>query len=212
MAARKLYGAVESRATMRALASLLEHEVEFEFVALDLNAGEHKKEPFLTLSPLGTLPIFQDGDLIIFGSRPIMRCVSHIYLNSKTNQIYMAPKMQGIVSTWIDVEDHHFDPPALKLISELVYKPKNGLPPDEMTVASEEAKLAEVLDVYEEKLTNSEFLGGDKFTSADLTHLPSLHYLMRTPVKRIFQERPKVSAWCAAITSRPAWTKVVEKY
>ncbi|KAF7119609.1 hypothetical protein RHSIM_Rhsim13G0013700 [Rhododendron simsii] len=143
------------------------------------------------------------------GSRPIMRCVSH--MNPKTNQIYMAPKMQGIVSTWMDVEDHHFDPPALMLISELVYKPKNGLPPDEMVVASEEAKLAGVLDVYEEKLTNSEFLGGDKFTSADLTHLPSLHYLMRTPVKRLFGERPKVSAWCATITSRPAWAKVVEK-
>ncbi|KAH7836435.1 hypothetical protein Vadar_001187 [Vaccinium darrowii] len=210
MAARKLYGSVESTTTMRALASLFEHELKFEFVRVDLNAGDHKKEPFLTLSPFGTVPVFQDGDLILFESTTIMRCISHVYTNPRTEQVYVDPKMQGIAATWIDVEDHHFNPPASKLISELVFKPKNGLPTDEATVAVEEAKLAKVLDVYEERLANSEYLGGDKFTSADLTHLPNLYYLMRTPAKRLFDERPKVRAWCAAIMSRPAWAKVVE--
>ncbi|KAK9281344.1 hypothetical protein L1049_004244 [Liquidambar formosana] len=33
---------------------------------------------------------------------------------------------------------------------------------------------------------------------------------MGTPVKRLFDQRPHVSAWCGGILSRPAWTKVVE--
>uniref|UniRef100_A0A5B7BV10 glutathione transferase n=1 Tax=Davidia involucrata TaxID=16924 RepID=A0A5B7BV10_DAVIN len=143
-----------------------------------------------------------------------MRSISHVYPNPGKEQIYMVPKMQGIAATWIDVEDHQFDPPASKLILELVYKPKNGLPSDQTAVSQEEAKLAIVLDVYEDRLAHSKYFGGDKFTSADLTHLPNLYYLMATPAKRLFDHlfdhRPHVGAWCNDIMSRPAWTKVVE--
>ncbi|XP_059625718.1 glutathione S-transferase PARB-like [Cornus florida] len=210
MAVCKLYGSIGSLATMRALASLFEHELEIEFIPIDLKTEQNKEEGFLSLSPFGQVPVFQDGELTIFESRAIMRCISHIYPNSGKEQIYMAPKMQGIVATWIDVEDHQFDPPASKLISELIEKPKNGLPTNEAAVAEEEAKLTRVLDVYEERLTRTKYLGGDKFTSADLTHLPNLYYLMATPMRRLFDKRVHVSAWCNDIMSRPAWSKVVD--
>ncbi|CAL5352326.1 unnamed protein product [Camellia sinensis] len=141
-----------------------------------------------------------------------MRRISHLYPKPGKEQVYMEPKMQGIAAAWIDVEDHQFHPPASKLTSELVYKykAKNGQPANEAVVAEEEAKLARVLDVYEERLIDSKFLGGDKFTSADLTHLPYLYHLMRTPVKRLFEERRRMSDWCAGMLARPAWTKVAE--
>ncbi|GMH30994.1 hypothetical protein Nepgr_032837 [Nepenthes gracilis] len=41
MAPCKLYGDVNSVGTMRVLASLCEHDVEFEFVQIDLN-GDHR--------------------------------------------------------------------------------------------------------------------------------------------------------------------------
>ncbi|XAR61305.1 Glutathione transferase [Bertholletia excelsa] len=204
-AARKLYGVVGATPTLRALASLFEHDLEFEFVAI-----EHLQDHLFSLSPFGQLPIYQDGDMTLFGSRAIMRGISHTYLHPQQDQIYMKPKLQGLASTWIDVEDHHFDPLASWLVSELVFKPRRGEPVDETAVAEAEAKLASVLDVYEERLGASEYLGGDKFTSADLTHLPHLYYLMRTPVKRLFDERRRVGEWCARIMDRPAWAKVVE--
>ncbi|KAL6968477.1 glutathione transferase [Sarracenia purpurea var. burkii] len=139
-----------------------------------------------------------------------MRAISHSYPKPGKEQIYVQPKMQGIPAMWVDVEDHQFDPPSSKLIMELLHKPKNGLMPDEATVALEEAKLARVLDVYEERLIHSKYLGGDKFTAADLTHLPNIHYLLQTPTKRLFNRRPHVGAWCAAITSRPVWKQVIK--
>lgn len=210
MAIRKLYGNIDSLATQRALASILEHELEFEFITIDLKAGEHKKEPFLSFNPFGQVPVYQDEDLILFESRAIMRFISHFYLKPGKEQVYMVPKMQMTVAGWIDAEDHQFNPPSTKLIQELLYKPWNRLPTDEAVVAQEEAKLAKVLDVYQERLKISEYLGGEKFTSADLTHLPNLNYLMATPVKRLFYERPCVGAWCDNILSRPAWARVVK--
>ncbi|XP_030947929.1 glutathione S-transferase-like [Quercus lobata] len=210
MAIRKLYGTLGSPDTIRALASIFEHELDFEFIPIDLNAGEHKTESFLSLSPFGLVPVYQDDGLTLFESRAIMRFISHYYRKPGTELVYEVPKLQGIAATWIDVEDHQFSPPAEKLRQELVDKAKKGLPMDKEVVAEAEAKLVKVLDVYEERLTHSKYLGGDRFTSADLTHLPYLYHLMGTPVKQLFEERPNVSTWCKDILSRPCWSKVVE--
>ncbi|CAL5381909.1 unnamed protein product [Camellia sinensis] len=155
--------------------------------------------------PFAEVPAFQDGDLTLFESRAIMRFIAFAYPKPGKEHIFKDPLTQGVVAAWIDVQDHQFNPPALKLINELIFKPKNGFTPDTTAVAEEEAKLAKVLDIYEERLGESEYLGGEKFTSADLTHLPNLYYLMQTPMNRLIESRPRVRAWCASIMARPAW-------
>jgi glutathione S-transferase len=209
MAVKKLHGAFGCRSTMRALAPLTELELDFEFIPLDVNAGEHQKNSFLALSPFGEIPVYQEEDLTVFGSRAIMRYITHSFPIPEKALIFAEPKLQGLVANWIDIEDHQFDPPATKLINELLNKPKLGLTTDQAVVAKETEKLTKVLDVYEERLNQSDYLGGCKFTSADLTHLPNLYYLMDTPVKQLFYERPRVCAWANDILARPAWNKVV---
>lgn len=113
----------------------------------------------------------------------------------------------AIVGVWIEVESQKFEPAASKLAWELAYKPIFGLTTDDAVVEENEKKLSEVLDVYESRLSHSKYLGGDSFTLADLHHLPNMKYLMGTKVKRLFDERPHVSAWAADIQSRPAWVK-----
>ena len=103
-------------------------------------------------------------------SRAIMRFITHNYHKPRTELVFEVPKQQGIAATWIDVEDHQFNPPAEQLRQELVDKTKKGLTMDKEVVAEAEAKLVKVLDVYEERLTHSKYLGGDRFTSADLSH------------------------------------------
>lgn len=139
-----------------------------------------------------------------------MRYISHTYHKEGKEQVFEEPKLQGIAATWIDVEDHVFGPPSTKLITELVDKPRNGLQTDEAVVAEEEAKLGKVLDVYEERLRESDYLGGTKFTSADLTHFPALYLLFATPLKRLFLDRPRVCAWSRHILSRPSSAKVMD--
>ncbi|KAK6937409.1 Glutathione S-transferase, N-terminal, partial [Dillenia turbinata] len=57
----KLYGALDNLPTMRALLVLLEHDVEFEFIPIDVEAGENKTEFFLSLNPFGQIPVYQYG-------------------------------------------------------------------------------------------------------------------------------------------------------
>ncbi|KAL9265177.1 Glutathione S-transferase-like protein [Drosera capensis] len=140
-----------------------------------------------------------------------MKVTSEMYLNTSQisnsqHQNYKEWRQHGS-----DVEDHHFSPPASKLITELVEKPKLGLTPDEAVVAEAKSELTVVLDVYQRlKKTSSGFLGGDKFTSADLTHSPNLHYLMGTPIRELFEPFSLLSSWCKELLTRPAWAKVVD--
>ena len=115
----------------------------------------------------------------------------------------------AILAVWMEVEAHQFDPHASKLCFEHVFKKMFGMTTDPAVVEELEGKLSKVLDVYEARLTVSEYMSGDCFGLADLHHLPALHYLQGTSSKKLFDSRPHVCAWVADITARPAWGKVI---
>ncbi|XAR61304.1 Glutathione transferase [Bertholletia excelsa] len=212
MRGRKVYGSLKSPATLKVLACLFEHSLDFELVPVDLDAGEHKTEAFLSLNPFGQVPVYDDGEVIQFESRSIIRRMGHEHGKKRLGEelVYWEPRKHAPVSNWVDVEDHLFEPPALKLISELLVKPQKGMAPDEAAIAEAEAELAKVLDVYEARLGKFKYLASDKYTIVDLLHLPNLQSLVATPAKKLIESRPRVSAWCADLLSRPAWAKVLD--
>jgi glutathione S-transferase len=210
MAAIKVHGSPLSTATIRVLAAIYEKELDHEFVLVDMRVGEHKKEHFLSLNPFGQVPAFEDGDLNLFESRAITTYIAHEYADKGTQLIYKDSKKMAITSVWMEVEAQQYDQAASKLVWELAAKPVLlGMSSDTAIVEENEAKLAKVLDVYENRLAQSKYLGGDCFTLTDLHHLPTIHYLMGTQAKKLFDSRPHVNAWLADITARPAWLKVL---
>ncbi|OVA14848.1 Glutathione S-transferase [Macleaya cordata] len=210
MAVLKVHGSVISTASQRVFATLNEKGLDFELVLVNLRVGEHKKEHFLSLNPFGQVPAFEDGDLKLFESRAITKYIAHEYASCGTQLIYADGKKMAGMSVWMEVEAHHFEPASSALAWELVFKPLFGMVTDGAAVEENEAKLAQVLDVYEKRLGQSKYLGGDEFTLADLHHLPNLQCLMGTDIKKLFDCRPRVSAWSQDIMSRPSWVKVME--
>ncbi|KAK0581386.1 hypothetical protein LWI29_013150 [Acer saccharum] len=203
---RKVYGSLSSPATLKVLACLFEHDIDFEFVHVDLESGQDKQQPFLAMNPFGRVPVFDDGDIKRFESRAIIRSVAHEYGKKGEQLVYWEARKQAIVANWIDVEDHKFEPPALRLINN----PSKGFTSDQSVVA--EAELGKVLDVYETRLSKFKYLASDDYTVADLVHLPNLEALLGNSYTKqhLFESRPHLSAWCFDILARPAWTKVLE--
>ncbi|XP_058200151.1 glutathione S-transferase-like [Rhododendron vialii] len=205
----KVHGAVLSTASQRVFACLYEKQLDFELVPVDMSTGGHKMEPFISLNPFGQLPAFEDGDLTLFESRAITSYLSHAYAGKGNQLMYSDAKKMAIASMWIQVEGNQFDPVASSLCWELVFKTMFGMTAAAAVVDEKTAKLGLVLDIYEARLAQSKYLGGHDFTLADLHHLPCIQLLMGTQVKKLFDSRPRVSAWCADILARPAWLKVV---
>ena len=136
--------------------------------------------------------------------------MAHGYANKGEELIYLDSRKQAIVANWIDVEDHHFEPSAIKLLTLLPNKPNINNGNYDQLVAEAEAKLSKVLDIYESQLSKFNYLASDKYTIADVLHLPNLQRLKETPARKLIESRPRVNAWCSEILARPAWTKVLQ--
>lgn len=53
--------------------------INHELVFVDLAAGEHKKEPFLSLNPAGKVPVIEDGSVVVADSNAILVYLARKY-------------------------------------------------------------------------------------------------------------------------------------
>eukprot|EP01018_Ginkgo_biloba_P017866 Gb_10894 [translate_table: standard] len=196
--------------TRRVMVCLVEKNVEFETVDVNTRLKEHKKPEFLAIQPFGKIPVIQDGDFTLFESRAIIRYIAMKYEGQGTPLLGSNLEERALVEQWLEVEGHNFDPPVVALVAELLYPLQSGAE-NQALIESKEQQLANVLDVYEERLSKTKYLAGDFFSLADLTHLPFIHMVVNVTDKGyLIRDRKHVNAWWEDISSRPAWEKVLE--
>ncbi|CAG7908918.1 unnamed protein product [Brassica rapa] len=207
----KIYGFPYSASTWRVLAVLHEKGLSYYPITVNLRTGEQKKPSFLSINPFGQVPVLLDGHLKLTESRAISLYIESAHRSRGTKLLnHKNYKKMGIETMWMYIESFEFDPPATTLTFEQAIKPMTGLKTDYKVVNETEPQLEKVLDIYEERLKNSRFLAGNRFTLADLFHLPNIEYLMNTTTKRLFESRPNVHRWVAKIMARPAWRKACD--
>ncbi|XP_057974315.1 glutathione S-transferase-like [Malania oleifera] len=208
----KVYGPPMSTAASRVLACLLEKDVEFQLININMSKGEHKSRDFLKLQPFGQVPAFQDDSISLFESRAICRYVSEKYANKGNKGLYGTnPLEKASIEQWLEAEGQSFNPPSSVLVFQLAFAPRMKLKQDPAAIEQNAAKLAKVLDVYDRRLRESRFLAGDEFSLADLSHLPNAQFLVNATDKgELFTSRKNVGRWWGEISSRESWKKVVD--
>ncbi|XP_057500040.1 glutathione S-transferase F12-like [Actinidia eriantha] len=207
----KVYGPARAACPQRVLACLVEMGVDFELVHVDLDEGEHKKPEFLILQPFGQVPVIEDGDFKLFESRAIIRYYAAKYADYGPNLLGTTLEERALVDQWLEVEAHNFNDLVYNLVLQLVVLPRMGERSDLALVHNCENKLEKVLDIYEERLSKSNYLAGDSFTLADLSHLPAIRYLMNEAgLGHMVRNRKSVNSWWMDISSRLAWKKVMK--
>ncbi|THU44898.1 hypothetical protein C4D60_Mb02t12240 [Musa balbisiana] len=209
-----VYGPPISPAVSRVLACLLEKDVVFNLVNIDMSKAQHKSPDFLKRQPFGQVPAFQDEHTTLFESRAICRYICDKYAD-RGNRSLLGRRDGGLVERahveqWLEAEGQSFNPPSSTLVFQLAFAPQMGLPQDPAAILLNEGKLAKVLDVYERRLEESRFLAGDVFSLADLSHLPNGHYVRTGGKVELFTSRKNVARWWEEISMRPSWQKVVE--
>ncbi len=91
----KLYGSLFSRASIIKW-YLEELNVPYEFVNLDMKAGEHLKPDFLAINPIGKVPAIVDGELKLWESGAIL-----LYLAEKYGQVPPSLETKAIFYQWV---------------------------------------------------------------------------------------------------------------
>nr|CAG4708757.1 unnamed protein product [Naegleria fowleri] len=215
----KLYGLYRSTCTQRVVLTLFEKALPFEYIPVQLSKGEQKQEWFLEKQPFGVVPVLEDDGFLVYESRAICRYLETKYSNQGTELIPFYGikkddvKALGIFEQGASIETSYFDSTASPLVFEFVWKGMKGLgAPDEERVKFLTHKLTQNLDVYEKILSNQEYIGGDRFTLADLFHLPVGNYLFHPKVNlgHLIEERPHVRAWWEKISQCESWKQTLK--
>ncbi|KAK7384952.1 hypothetical protein VNO78_30655 [Psophocarpus tetragonolobus] len=208
----KVYGPAMSTAVSRVLACLLEKDVEFQLIPVNMSKGEHKKPQFLKIHPFGQVPAFQDDDVSLFESRAICRYICEKHGMKGNKELYGTnnPLAKASIDKWLEAEGQSFNPPSSTLVFQLAFAPLMKMKQDEGVIKQSKEKLSKVLNVYEKRLAESRFLAGDEFSLADLSHLPNAHCLLAAPDAAPLFASPNVARWWSEISSRESWKKVLQ--
>ncbi len=67
----KLYGSAMS--TARVLVTILEMDLPYEHILIDIAKGDQKSAAYKELQPFGKVPAFEDDGFLIFESRAICK-------------------------------------------------------------------------------------------------------------------------------------------
>jgi glutathione S-transferase len=158
----KLYGFGPTR-SLRALWGLKELDADFEFVPVNLLAGEHKRPDFLRLNPAGKVPVLVDGDTVIPESAAIV-----FYLADKYRDKGLLPaglKERAQAYRWVMFAVTELEQPLWRISKHTALYPEDKRLPADIALAREEfITMATVLDRH---LEGRQFVVGDGVTIAD---------------------------------------------
>ncbi|MHC5934547.1 glutathione S-transferase family protein [Nostoc sp.] len=179
----KLYGSVRSRASI-VYWYLEEIKVPYEFVKLDMQAGEHLQPAYLAINPFGKVPAIVDGDFILWESGAIL-----LYLADKYSKTQLSPEKRGVFSQWVLF--------ANSTLAPGIFEEKNR-----------EREMPRLLTPLNEIFSRQPFLLGNEFTIADVAVGSILNYIPMI-LKLDLSSYPEVLNYMKQLSERPAFQKSI---
>lgn len=167
----KIYGSDLSAPSnkVRFVANAL--ELKYEYVFVNLRAGDHQKPEFLKLNPVGKIPAIDDDGFYLFESSAIIR-----YLCEKNNSpLYpKGLKDRAIVEQWLDFGSMHVGAAFSKVMYNRVFAPIRKIAVDENSIKEGLSFLDRFLPVVDSQLEKNPYLAGKNLTIADFNLLALL--------------------------------------
>ncbi|YAF96519.1 MAG: glutathione S-transferase family protein [Nodularia sp. CChRGM 3473] len=179
----KLYGGARSRASIVQW-YLEELEVAYEFVLLDMQAGEHRQPEYLKINPIGKVPAIVDGDFQLWESGAIL-----LYLADKYGKTSHSPEERGVFSQWV-------------LFANAT------LGPGIFVEANREREMPRLLTFLNDIFERQPFLLGDEFSVADVAVGSILAYIP-IMLKLDLKDYPGVLNYIQRMSERPAFQKSI---
>jgi glutathione S-transferase len=192
----KLYGFGPTR-SLRALWGLKELDAEFEFVPVNLLAGEQRRPDFLRLNPAGKVPVLVDGDLVVTESAAIV-----LYLAEKYPEKGLMPadlKQRAQVYRWMMFAVTELEQPLWRITRHTMLYPEDERLPQDVALARQEfVTMAAILDRH---LEGRQFIVGDGITIADCV---TAYLIDWANEQHLIDDYPQLRSYLERMYARPA--------
>lgn len=182
-----------------------ELELPYELKWYDRGADFLAPEEFRALHPVGTAPIITDGDLVMAESTAIVEYISRRH-------------GQGRLSAQVD-DPHYphylfwmqFNNSLQSVLFIKVAFQSTGTEPaaDNPMMATTQRREDGLYRALEERLAESDYLGGPEFGCADIMSMFNLTSLEMLGARPIDDSLPHTRAYVERVTARPAYRKAM---
>lgn len=158
----KLYGFGPTR-SLRAMWALRELGIDFEFIPVNLVAGEAQTPEFLRLNPAGKLPVLVDGDVVLTESAAIVLYLAEKYPDRRLLPSDLETRAQ--VYRWILFAMTELEQPLWRIARHSFIYPEDKRLPADIELAREDFR--QMAAVFERHMQGRSYIVGDTLTAAD---------------------------------------------
>ena len=195
----KILGRKTSSNVQKVLWCCGELEIPFEREDVGGPFGRNNTPEYLARNPNGLVPTIDDDGFVLWESNAIVR-----YLAAKHGMGSLCPndlERRADADRWMDWQQTTVAPPMGVLFRGLLKSPPDAIEPAEMGAAMQKAIAAwRILDA---QLARHPFVAGDALTMGDIALGNAVHRWFSLPRER--PELPRVAAWYARLSERPAY-------
>jgi GST-like protein len=184
---------------------LEELQLPYKPIYVDVWAGDHFKPEFGRLNINRKIPVIVDHDgpdgkpYTVFESGAIL-----MYLADKTGKLLPAGKAERFEALqWMMLQIASIGPMSGQVVHFSKFAPAGS----DYALSRFKTELNRLWDVYEERLSQSPYVGGKDYSIADIAVYPWLRNYDFLGMN--FDGRPKLKAYVDAITARPAVQKML---
>eukprot|EP00244_Chara_vulgaris_P008842 TRINITY_DN3585_c0_g1_i2.p1 TRINITY_DN3585_c0_g1~~TRINITY_DN3585_c0_g1_i2.p1 ORF type:complete len:229 (-),score=36.12 TRINITY_DN3585_c0_g1_i2:272-886(-) len=178
---------------------------------VDLMKGANRTPEFGEKNPFHKIPVLEHGkDFVLFESGAIARYIMGLVGEKSKNLLGLTAKEEAKIDQWVHVEASSYGLACRGILKEFYLKPKYyKTPTDPVRLEEHKKQFEQILDVYEKVLSKQDYLVGDRFTYADLTHIPATFLVFGCVHGHMIMDRPHVAAWWKRISEQEAIKKVM---
>ncbi|MEQ1579326.1 MAG: glutathione S-transferase family protein [Steroidobacteraceae bacterium] len=166
--------------------------------------GGNDDPHYLKMNPNGLVPTIIDGDAVIWESNTILR-----YLACKYGADTMwepDPAQRTLGERWMDWQLAVLAPAHRVLFYQLIRTPEDKR--DQTAIAKSRDMMATAMQLFDQGIPDSTYLGGERFTVADIALGIFVHRWFALPIFR--EPYPRAQRWYRAIAERQGFRKYVD--
>ena len=189
----KLYG-YDTINTLKVLMFLLEANVEFEFIPINIRAGEQHKPEFLVINPAAKVPVLFDGDRHQTESNSIL-----LSLAQKTGWgLVDDANTHDTMIAWLfyqaSTQGPHF--------GQVEHWSRFAKTPNPEALARHHSIADRTIEYLNDQLTDKQFICGETYSIADIALFPWLH--IHDHLGLSLEKAGHLADWLDRIRNRPA--------
>jgi glutathione S-transferase len=209
----KLYGHVNRKSpnSLKLRVALAEAGARYQYIPVDLAAGQQREPGFLALNPHGKIPLLLDEGFPLPESDAILWYIAERFSQARllppADGSLLATQERARVLQWCDFVSTG----VYQAFVDLYIHTLQGAPDKRVSWigAAAAEKMERLIGVMDGVLGGRSYLVGD-FSIADIAAASVLQAVKSRCPRDPTAERAHIAAWYARVTARPSWQQAMQ--